>query len=165
MTTNRVHFLHSSDWQLGMTRHYLAGEAQARFTADRIDTVRQIGELARRVGAEFVVVAGDVFEHANLARPDLASTGRDGEAGVDLLLPGNHDPLDAASIYRADDFRIASLTRCTCSTRSGRCRCDQVSNWWRLRGSASIRKPIRLRALCRVWSPTGRCASSWGMAG
>ena len=26
-------FVHTGDWQLGMTRHFLSDEAQARFTA------------------------------------------------------------------------------------------------------------------------------------
>lgn len=106
MTKNRVRFLHTSDWQLGMTRHYLSGEAQARFTADRIDAVRRIGALARSLDAEFIVVAGDVFEHANLSRADLwRALEAMGETGVPIyLLPGNHDPLDAVSIYRKDDF-------------------------------------------------------------
>ncbi|MGI5951669.1 MAG: metallophosphoesterase family protein, partial [Brooklawnia sp.] len=105
----QVHFLHTSDWQLGMTRHYLAGEAQARFTGDRIDAIRRIGALARQVGAEFIVVAGDVFEHANLPRAEVTrALGAMGEAGVPIyLLPGNHDPLDAASIYYTGHFRDA----------------------------------------------------------
>ena len=38
-----VRFVHTSDWQLGMTRHFLEGEAQARYTAARIDAIRSIG--------------------------------------------------------------------------------------------------------------------------
>jgi DNA repair exonuclease SbcCD nuclease subunit len=48
-----------------MTRHYLSkrgdDDPQARFTADRIETVRRLGDVARQEGCEFVVVAGDVF--------------------------------------------------------------------------------------------------------
>lgn len=96
-----VRFLHTSDWQLGMTRHYLEGEAQPRFTADRADTVRRLLELARDRGCAFVVVAGDVFDHANLSPQDL---GRALEAmgSTDLpvhLLPGNHDPLGVGSLW------------------------------------------------------------------
>ena len=31
-----VRFVHTSDWQLGMTRHFLKGEAQARYTLSLI---------------------------------------------------------------------------------------------------------------------------------
>ncbi|HEY4378681.1 MAG TPA: hypothetical protein VGM93_16045 [Acidimicrobiales bacterium] len=39
-------FVHTADWQLGMTRHFLGAEAQARFSAARIDAIRTIGALA-----------------------------------------------------------------------------------------------------------------------
>ena len=51
-----MRILHTSDWQLGMTRHYLAGEAQPRFTADRVDTVRTLLALALERECSFVVV-------------------------------------------------------------------------------------------------------------
>lgn len=101
-----VRFLHTSDWQLGMTRHYLAGEAQARFTGDRVQTIRRIGDLAGRTGAEFVVVAGDVFEHHNLGRQDVVrALEAMGSIRVPVyLLPGNHDPLGPGSLWLSDDF-------------------------------------------------------------
>jgi DNA repair exonuclease SbcCD nuclease subunit len=60
-------FLHTADWQLGMTRHFLSPEAQGRFAQDRIDAVREIGVIAREQRAEFVVVSVDVS--ADLDRP------------------------------------------------------------------------------------------------
>ena len=96
-----MRFLHSADWQLGMTRHFLNGEAQPRYSAARRDAVAAIGAVAAQAGAEFVVVAGDVFEHNQL---DLRVISQSLEAmraiGVPVyLLPGNHDPLDASSVY------------------------------------------------------------------
>ncbi|MFF0990597.1 metallophosphoesterase family protein [Kocuria nitroreducens] len=101
-----IRFLHTSDWQLGMTRHYLEGEAQSRYTGDRVETIRRIGELARARECAFVVVAGDVFEHANLSRRDVGRA-LDAMGSVQLpvyLLPGNHDPLGPGSIYAQDAF-------------------------------------------------------------
>ena len=90
-------FLHTSDWQLGMTRHYLSkrgdDDPQARFTADRIETVRRLGDVARQEGCEFVVVAGDVFETHNVSTQIIARA-CEAIASIDLpvyLLPGNHD--------------------------------------------------------------------------
>lgn len=102
-----IRFLHTSDWQLGMTRHYLEGEAQSRFTGDRVETIRRIGELARARDCAFVVVAGDVFEHANLSRRDVGrALDAMGAVGLPVyLLPGNHDPLGPGSIYDQDAFR------------------------------------------------------------
>jgi DNA repair exonuclease SbcCD nuclease subunit len=96
-----MRFLHTADWQLGMTRHFLAGDAQPRYSAARRDAVAGLGALAAEVGAEFVVVAGDVFEHNQLA-PQVVGQSLEAMRAIGVpvyLLPGNHDPLDASSVY------------------------------------------------------------------
>ncbi len=102
-----MRFLHTADWQLGMTRHYLNGDAQPRYSASRRAAVAALGPLAADVGAEFVVVAGDVFEHNQLA-PREVSTALEAMRAIPVpvyLLPGNHDPLDASSVYTSALFR------------------------------------------------------------
>jgi len=101
-----MRFLHTADWQLGMTRHFLNGEAQPRYSAARRDAVAGLGALAAETGAEFVVVAGDVFEHNQLAPRDVSQSLEAMRAiGVPVyLLPGNHDPLDASSVYTSSLF-------------------------------------------------------------
>src|SRR5699024_6656283 len=99
MTTTT--FIHTSDFQLGMQRWFLTGEAQARFDDARLDSIKRLGELAERRGAEFIVVAGDVFERNSLSSQ---VTGRAREALEKLpvpvfLLPGNHDPIVADSVF------------------------------------------------------------------
>ena len=92
-------FLHTADWQLGMTRHFLSDEAQARFTAARIEAISTIGALAVDEGCSFVVVCGDVFESNQVERQVVVRSLEAMKAtpGVAFyLLPGNHDPLDAA---------------------------------------------------------------------
>lgn len=101
-----VRFLHTADWQIGMTRRWLPAEAQARYAAARIEAVRRLGQVAAEEDCEFVVVCGDVFETNQLSRQTVR---RALEALAEVpvpvyLLPGNHDPLDAASIYRSDTF-------------------------------------------------------------
>lgn len=101
-----MRFLHTADWQLGMTRHYLNGDAQPRYSAARRGAVTALGRLAVDVGAEFVVVSGDVFEHNQLA-PREVSTSLEAMRGIGVpvyLLPGNHDPLDASSVYTSALF-------------------------------------------------------------
>lgn len=101
-----VRFVHTSDWQLGMTRHFLEGEAQARYTGARIDAIRTIGSLARAQRCDFVVVAGDVFE-SNLVASQTVRRSLEAMAAIELpvyLLPGNHDPLDAVTIFRSRLF-------------------------------------------------------------
>lgn len=101
-----MRFVHTADWQLGMTRHFLQGEAQPRYSAARRDAVAGLGALAAEVGAEFVVVSGDVFEDNQLA-PRVVSQALEAMRAIGVpvyLLPGNHDPLDASSVYTSARF-------------------------------------------------------------
>jgi DNA repair exonuclease SbcCD nuclease subunit len=101
-----MRFLHTADWQLGMTRHFLNGEAQPRYSAARRDAVAGLGALAAETGAEFIVVAGDVFEHNQLAPRDISQS-LEAMRAITVpvyLLPGNHDPLDASSVYTSALF-------------------------------------------------------------
>ena len=99
-------FIHTSDWQLGMTLHFLSPESQARYSQARIDAVADIGRVAAERDCEFVVVCGDVFETSRVSRQVVARA-CEAMAAIPvpvLLLPGNHDPLDAGSVYTSDCF-------------------------------------------------------------
>lgn len=101
-----MRFLHTADWQLGMTRHFLAGDAQPRYSAARRDAVAGLGTLTAEVDAEFVVVSGDVFEHNQLP-PQVIGQSLEAMRAIGIpvyLLPGNHDPLDASSVYTSALF-------------------------------------------------------------
>jgi DNA repair exonuclease SbcCD nuclease subunit len=114
-------FLHTADWQLGMTRHFLDPEAQARYSAARRDAVAALGPLARETGAEFVVVAGDVFD-ANQLAPKVVSQSLEAIRAIEVpvyLLPGNHDPLDALSIYTSTLFARECPDNVTVLDRAG----------------------------------------------
>lgn len=94
-------FIHTSDLQIGMERGFLGSDGQARFNAARLASIDKLGELAAQVGADFIVVAGDVFEHNSLS-PQTTGRAREALAHLDVpvyLLPGNHDPLVADSIF------------------------------------------------------------------
>jgi DNA repair exonuclease SbcCD nuclease subunit len=101
-----VRFVHTADWQLGMRRHFLSADAQGRFSQDRLDAIAALGTLARERDAAFVVVAGDVFDDNQVDRQTVLRAvdvlRSFGDLPV-LLLPGNHDPLNAGSIFTSDD--------------------------------------------------------------
>jgi DNA repair exonuclease SbcCD nuclease subunit len=104
-----VRLLHTGDWQLGMTRHFLDADAQPRYTDARVQAIRRIGEIAQEQRCDAVLVCGDVFE-SNLVAPRVVSRSLEALRAVPVpvyLLPGNHDPLDAASIYRSRAFSAA----------------------------------------------------------
>jgi DNA repair exonuclease SbcCD nuclease subunit len=116
-----MRFLHTADWQLGMTRHFLAGDAQPRYSAARRDAVAGLGALAAEVGAEFVVVAGDVFEHNQLV-PQVIGQSLEAMRAIGIpvyLLPGNHDPLDASSVYTSALFKAECPGNVTVLDRAG----------------------------------------------
>lgn len=116
-----MRFVHTADWQLGMTRYFLNGEAQPRYSAARRDAVTALGQVATEAGAEFVVVAGDVFEHNQLAPRDVSqSLEAMRSIGVPVyLLPGNHDPLDASSVYTSALFTSERPENVTVLDRAG----------------------------------------------
>lgn len=102
-----MRFVATADWQLGMTAHFLPTEARVRYQQARFDALRAIARVAADRDAAFVLVCGDVFESNHLDRRVLS---RAFEAlrtfSVPVwLLPGNHDPLDAASIFDSQQFR------------------------------------------------------------
>ena len=116
-----MRFVHTADWQLGMTRYFLNGEAQPRYSAARRDVVAGLGALAAESGAEFVVVAGDVFEDNQLA-PRVISQSLEAIRAIGLpvyLLPGNHDPLDASSVYTSALFTAECPDNVTVLDRPG----------------------------------------------
>jgi DNA repair exonuclease SbcCD nuclease subunit len=101
-----IRFLHTSDWQLGMTRRFLSEEAQARYTQARFDAIRTMGRIAKEKQCRFILVCGDSFESNQVDRKTVA---RAIEALKEVtvpvyLLPGNHDPLNAASVYCSSTF-------------------------------------------------------------
>ena len=101
-----MRFIHTADWQLGFQRSFLDDEAQARFAQSRIDAIGAIADVAVRRGAAFVVVAGDVFESNHVERRTVhRATEQLARFDVPVfLLPGNHDPADAACIFGSDSF-------------------------------------------------------------
>ena len=106
-----VRLIHSADWQIGLTRHFLTPEAQGRYSEARLDSIRQIADLATKESCDFVVVGGDVFESNQLDR-QVVTRALDALASFQVpvfLLPGNHDPLlSAGSVWDSPTF----LARC-----------------------------------------------------
>lgn len=103
MSPQPLRFVHTADWQLGLRARYIPGDAGADVRNARLRTVRTIGAFAREAEADFVVVAGDVFEHHGIKPATLRKTfDALGKFGVPVyLLPGNHDPHTPDALYRS----------------------------------------------------------------
>jgi predicted phosphodiesterase len=95
-----MRFLHTADWQIGM-RATALGEAAARVREERLAAGRRIVEVARQRGADFILIAGDLFEHNGVDRvlvqrvADILGS----FSGPVFIIPGNHDPLTRGSVW------------------------------------------------------------------
>lgn len=92
---------------MGMSRHFLRPEAQARFNDARLEALRAAARVAVEESCEFIVVAGDAFESNQVATETLLRT-LEALKTISMpvfILPGNHDAFDAGSIYRRPAFR------------------------------------------------------------
>ncbi|WP_437808621.1 metallophosphoesterase family protein [Sorangium sp. So ce1078] len=100
-------FIHTADWQLGFRARFIPGDAGALVRNQRFETLREIGNVARETKAEFIVVAGDVFEDHGL-RPATLHGAFEAMAEIPApiyLLPGNHDPFSSDALYRSELWR------------------------------------------------------------
>ena len=97
---------------------------------------------------EFVVVAGDVFEHNQLAPRDVSQSLEAMRAiGIPVyLLPGNHDPLDASSVYTSALFTTECPDNVTVLDRAG---VHEVRP-----GLQIVAAPWRSKAPPPIWSAT-----------
>src|SRR5262249_47484492 len=87
----------------------------------RRDVVAGIGPLARDAGAEFVVVAGDVFEDKQLSPRDVSPSLEAMRAPCIsvFLLPGNHHPLHPPSGFTSALFTAECPDNVTVLDRAG----------------------------------------------
>ena len=119
----QTRFMHTSDWQLGVTRKFLDADSQARWAAARFEGIRNLGRLAHEGGCEFIVVAGDVFESNQVDRRTVLKA-CEVMAGIPApiyLLPANHDPLDAGSVFGSKPWRDRKPAHVHVLNASGHC--------------------------------------------
>lgn len=103
----RTTFIHTADWQLGKPFAGVADPAKrALLQNERIEAIRRIGDLVRSRKAEFVVVAGDVFDSPRPTQSTVsAACSAIGELGVPVYaIPGNHDHGGAGSLWTEPFF-------------------------------------------------------------
>lgn len=96
-----IRFIHTADWQLGKPFHNIPGDAGAHLREARFEAVRCLARLAREHAAEAVLVAGDVFDQNQVTDRTImqAVAAMRDFAGPWVLLPGNHDPALAESVW------------------------------------------------------------------
>ena len=88
-----IRFIHTADWQIGKTFHYLNEKARERMCDDRLDVIEKIANYANAQNVHFSIVAGDIFETADV-RQELINAVCKKLALFNnpvLLLAGNHE--------------------------------------------------------------------------
>jgi predicted phosphodiesterase len=95
-----MRFLHTADWQIGMQAAHVGAVAE-KVRAARIDAARHVLALCRQRQVDFMVLAGDTFEHNALSYDLIQSVAHllaQAPCPV-LVLPGNHDLLEPGSVW------------------------------------------------------------------
>lgn len=100
-----LNFIHTADWHLGHT-YWRIGPRAVQSAAWRLDAVRRIWALAAEKKADFVVVAGDVFDSdtpSSTWRRHAVELLADCPVPV-YLIAGNHDPCAQGSVWFHPEF-------------------------------------------------------------
>ena len=95
-----MRFLHTADWQIGMAAAH-TGSAAARVQAARLDTAQKLIDLCRTKNVDFLLLAGDTFQHNAVDRVLVTQVARLlGDAPCPVhVIPGNHDCLEPGSVW------------------------------------------------------------------
>jgi len=95
-------FIHTSDWHIAKPFRRFEPALAGELAAARLGIVARIADIARRQGAQHVVVAGDIFDSELIATIDIRrALARLAELSdlTWLLMPGNHDPARISGVW------------------------------------------------------------------
>lgn len=95
-----MRFIHTADWQLGMKAEGV-GAAAVKVRDQRLATAVGVVEKANEFNADFLLIAGDTFEHNAVSRGLIRRTVEILAEfnGPVYLIPGNHDPFVPGSVW------------------------------------------------------------------
>ena len=103
-----ITFLHTADWQLGKPFAGVDDEQKrALLQNERIVVIKRLAHEAREHGAEFILVAGDLFDSPRATKSTVAAAcSAIGSIGIPVFaIPGNHDHGGAGSLWDQEFFK------------------------------------------------------------
>lgn len=103
-----MRFIHTADWQIGKPFAGISDPHKRSLVQQaRIEAIKRIGLEAARAGADFVLVAGDLFDSSSADKATVsAACSAIGQIGVPVIaIPGNHDNAGPGSVWAQDFFR------------------------------------------------------------
>ncbi|MFA6223399.1 MAG: DNA repair exonuclease [Desulfomonilaceae bacterium] len=104
-------FVHTADWQIGMRADSI-GDRAPRVREERLAAARRVMDVAKSENADFILVAGDIFEDNAVDRrlvQKVADILRSFPGPV-LIIPGNHDPLLPGSVWEHPAWGAPNVT-------------------------------------------------------
>jgi len=99
-------FLHTADWHIGRACRF--GPDSPAIPAEvRLQTARRIIEQANERQVDFILIAGDLFQSADLERTavrDLVELLGTSKSPI-AVIPGNHDPMRPGSLWSRTEWQ------------------------------------------------------------
>jgi DNA repair exonuclease SbcCD nuclease subunit len=105
-----VRLLHTADWHLGKRFPSFSEDQNKRLTRARLEALDRVFSTAERFAVDAVLCAGDLFDEAVPRREWWEQVAQrwgrlNWKNRPVFLLPGNHDPLVAESVWNNRAFR------------------------------------------------------------
>ncbi len=100
-------FIHTADWQIGKPFAGISDTHKRSLVQQaRIDVIERIGLVAKDVGAEFILVAGDLFDSPSSDKATVsAACSAIGKMKLPVIaIPGNHDHGGPGSVWEQEFF-------------------------------------------------------------
>ncbi len=101
-------FIHTADWQLGKPFAGVDdGQKRAILQNERLSVLKRIANKAREYGAEFILIAGDLFDSPSATKSTVAAAcSAIGDMKIPVFaIPGNHDHGGAGSLWGQEFFQ------------------------------------------------------------
>ena len=100
------HFIHTADLHLGRAFKSIGGKTAAELEAARYYVTESLQRLVQHSGAQFILIAGDLFDSPRPTGEVLAKALQAlGKISVPIYcIPGNHDPGGPLGPYETETF-------------------------------------------------------------
>jgi len=108
ITSTEACFIHTADWQLGKPFAKLRDDdKRAQLALQRIQAIARLGKKVIQEKAQFVLVAGDLFDTQTPKKQLVSAACKAiGDLNVPVYaIPGNHDFYGIESIWEQDFFK------------------------------------------------------------
>lgn len=101
-------FIHTADWQIGKRFAGISDPHKRSLVQQaRIEVIKRIGLVAKDIGADFVLVAGDLFDSPSADKATVsAACSAIGQMELPIIvIPGNHDHGGPGSLWEQEFFK------------------------------------------------------------